>query len=404
MGLPGEPEGSTTHASGQKPRSARRWPRALVPVALVALAGGIGYFVWRQKHGASALAPEPTRDVPRIEGRAVVVTDAFRDRAAMRSEPAARSRITPVLRVVGTVTFDPSRVAAVGTRSRGFVRKVAKLEGDPVRAGEELAELESADLGQAQADVASAAAHRRAAEQNAKRERDLLARGLTTAREAEVAEATLDEHKAALDSARQRTAALGGNGRGKLGVHSLVAPIAGTVVERHVSAGQTVEGPLVAFRVADLDRLWIELSVFERNVGSIRTGDHVEVTPVSESGAHFEGKVAHVGEVIDEATRTAAVRVTVQNEGRKLRPGQSVMASIRTSGPSHEAVLVRKSAVTFVDGKATVFVEESPRHYVPVAVRLGLDDGAHQEVLEGLQEGALVVVSGVFALKSELFR
>jgi len=105
-----------------------------------------------------------------------------------------------------------------------------------------------------------------------------------------------------------------------------------------------------------------------------------------------------------ESTRTAAVRVTVQNEGRKLRPGQSVMASIRTSGPSREAVLVRKSAVTFVDGKATVFVEESPRHYVPVAVRLGLDDGSHQEVLEGLQEGALVVVSGVFALKSELFR
>jgi cobalt-zinc-cadmium efflux system membrane fusion protein len=249
-----------------------------------------------------------------------------------------------------------------------------------------------------------AEAQRKAASLNAAREKDLASRKLTTAREAEVAEAQLVEQRATLTAAQQKVAALGGSTGGPFGVYLLRAPLAGTVVERRISAGQSVEDNLVAFRVADLDHLWIELAVFEKNLGALRRGDAVEVHPLADPIQTIAGNIAHVGDLLDESTRSAAVRVKVDNRERKLRPGQSVTAIIQASGPARSALLVPLAAVTFVDGKPTVFVAESEERVVPTPVELGAADRDAQEIKAGLAEGATVVSEGVFALKSELFR
>jgi cobalt-zinc-cadmium efflux system membrane fusion protein len=344
------------------------------------------------------------RDVPYLEGKAIAFSPGFRDRAGIKTVTVGRVPLTPVVKVVGTVSFDPEHVSAVGTRIRGFVRRVHKVEGDAVEKNEILAEIESAELGQAQADVAVAVANKRAADLNNKREEDLAAKNLTTAREAEVAKATLDQQAAMLNAARQRVAALGGDGAGQFGVYFVRAPLKGTVVERHVAAGQSVEGNLIAMRVANLDQLWIELSVFERDIGAIRTHDTVEIITGAEGSQRIQGRVAHVGEVISLETRSADVRVEVDNKTRALRPGQSVRAAIHASGPARVVLSVPQSAITYVDGKATVFVAESDTRVVPTEVKLGGTDGSNQEILEGVKDGAVVVSDGVFALKSELFR
>jgi membrane fusion protein, heavy metal efflux system len=182
------------------------------------------------------------------------------------------------------------------------------------------------------------------------------------------------------------------------------SPLKGTVVERHIAAGQSVDGNLIAMRVADLNKLWIELSVFEREIGAIRKDDKVEIIATGESGKSIQGRVAHVGEVISLDTRSADVRVEVDNDARALRPGQSVRALIHASGPARVALSVPASAVTYVDGKPTVFVAEQENRVTPTEVKLGATDGTKQEILEGVTEGATVVSEGVFALKSELFR
>jgi cobalt-zinc-cadmium efflux system membrane fusion protein len=264
-------------------------------------------------------------------------------------------------------------------------------------------------LGSAQASVLMFRAQLKAAELNAKREKDLASRGLTTSREVEESSATLEEFRSKLMAAVQQVSALGGapvqeNG-GVLGVHQLRAPLAGTVVERHVSAGQSVEGHLTAFRVADLDHLWVELAVFERNLMGIRRGDRVDLHPLSDGAETIEGQVAHVGEQIDPATRTATVRVEVDNRERKLRPGQAVTAKIQASGAVEAKVaLVPHGAITFVDGKPTVFVAQSDLRFVSTPVELGEGDANDRQVISGLNAGDSVATDGVFALKSELFR
>ncbi len=402
---------------------------------LVSLAGGTALYKVAMARGAAGAGPEGwrdgtsqngaesqrvVRDVPHLEGGAIVFSEAFRKRAGVEMTAVRRAPLTPTFRVVGTATFDPAHVAAVGTRVRGFVRTTLKYEGDEVKAGEALGEIESAEIGQAQADVAMAKAHVAAADINARREKELLERHLTTQREAEVAGVTHATSQSGLEAAQQRVLALGGNTRGQFGVFVLRAPIGGHVVETHISPGQSVEGNLLAYKVADLRWLWIELGIPERSAGDVRLGDTVEISPVGDPSRKIAGRVAHVGEVIDLSTRSTEVRIAVDNAapdgaegghvphggpcGHVLRPGQSVFATLSASGGAHEALVIPQSAIAYVDGKATVFVAVGEDRVVPTNIKEGASDSTLVEVLEGLKEGQIVASAGVFPLKSELFR
>lgn len=398
------PTSSTSAPAASIPGSSkiRRAP-LLAGLGLVgaALAGAL---LWKATHGGPPPSAIPAPDVPHVEGRSIVFSKSFLERAGVKITAVKHAPLTPIIKVSGTVTYDPEYVAAIGTRIQGLVRKLVRLEGDAVKEGELLAEIESAELGEAQASVSMVAAQKRAAELNAARERELFGNKLSTAREAEVAEASLAEHRALLSAAHQKVVALSGSKPGAFGVYALRSPLSGTVVERKISSGQSVESHLVAFRVADLDHLWIELAVFERSVAAVRKGDVVEVRSPSDPDQVITGTVAYVGEEIDRITRSAAVRVEVDNSARKLRPGQSVTATIRASGPAKSGLLLPSSAVIFVDGKPTVFVAEGEDRVIPTPVILGASDGQDQEVTGGVSADQRVVSEGTFALKSELFR
>lgn len=382
-------------------RAPRWFYVVLATVVVVALAGGLALLIDRSRHKEAKEASG--RDVPHIENGAIVFSATYRERAGIGFQAATREPFKPTVRVVGTVSFNPSYVAAIGTRLRGTVRRTFKYEGDRVKAGEALAEVESAELGEAQSSAAQAQTTFNTAELQARREKELLDKSLTTAREAEIAASELANQGVGLKAAQQRVQALGG-GAGAFGLFVVKSPIAGHVVERHLSPGQSVDGNAIGYKIADLDHLWIELSVFERDLGFVRLGDDVEVSPLSAPSVKIAGKVAHVGEVIDPTTRSTDVRVAVDTPKYHLRPGQSVHAMITSGTVERDAVLIPHSAVVYVDGKPTIFVADGDTRARPVTVTLGASDGTRHEVLESIQPGQLVATSGVFALKSELFR
>lgn len=400
-------EHRASHDPSPRTRTAVRWRRG-VPLflALVVVGGALG--VWSygvEKPAAASVA----NDVPRVDADRIVFSSAFAQRINLQRVAVRRAPLTPVLSVVGTVAFNPEHMAAVGTRLRGLVRSVHKFEGDVVDKGELLAAVDSAELGEAQAAVTSLEAELRAAEINAEREKELKDRQLSTAREFEVAQAELAKYKALVHAARQRVAALGSSADGQgvigLGRHAIRSPIKGTIISRHISTGQSVEADLIAFRVADLDQLWVELAVFEQNLGAVHVGDPVVLSPVAQPEQRIEGRVAHIGAQIDSETRSADVRIDIDNKARQLRPGQAVTAEIESSkGAQRPVLLVPHPAVTVVDGQPTVFVSDTPTSVRAVPVELGATNGEEQQIISGIQEGQFVVSSGVFALKSELFR
>jgi cobalt-zinc-cadmium efflux system membrane fusion protein len=373
-----------------------------IGVALAAAVGAGGY-AYVKRGGAPAVA-EAKRDVPWQDGKFIRYSPAFAQRAKLEFAAVETAGLTPVVNVTGTVSFDPQMVAAVGARITGRVRRIGKFPGDPVKTGEMLAELESAELGQAQAAVLSARAHVEAANANEKREAALAEARVSAARDAELAKATALAARAELHAAEQRVRALGGDVSGEIGVLYVTSPITGKVVESKVSRGQSVEPSHTLFRVADVTRVWIELAVFERELGHVRTGDPVEISPQTNQSVVLKGKVAHVGDVIDLETRSGDVRVVVENNDGSLRPGQSVVARIHTKTTPTAVVLLPRDAVTSVDGKPTVFVQHDDTSVEPRAVTTGGKDGARVEITTGIKSGEKVAVSGVFALKSELFR
>ena len=387
-------------------RSRKSWPWVLA--GSLAVVGLLGTLAALRSHPRAAEATPAS--VPTTDGHAIVLPRQFRDRLKLETQTVREVPLSPVIKVAGTVQFDPRAVAAVGTRLKGLVQSVMRFEGDVVRRGELLARIDSPELGSAQASVVMFRAQKKAAELNYEREKDLGSRGLTTAREVEQSLATLEEYRSKLGAAEQQVSALGGGlvpekSSGAIGVHELRSPLAGTVVERHVSPGQSVEANLTAFRVADLDHLWVQLAVFEHNLDRIHLGDRVEIESLAVLGASLVGQIAHIGEQVDTDTRTTDVRVELDNRERKLRPGQAVTAKIQVAGSSPgRAVVVPSSAVTFVDGKPTVFVAETDLRLLVTPVELGESDGKNQEIRSGLEGGQRVVTEGVFALKSELFR
>jgi len=407
---------TTTPSPSEQTRKPTFTVIATVSCIVIAIGIGVGVAVMRSKNSNAATAASSgshaiIRDVPRLEGNVIVFTPAFRQRANLGFTKVERSSFKATVRVVGTVALNPSHVAAVGTRLRGTVRRTFKFEGDSVAAGDSLAEIESAELGEAQAGIAQAEATFQAAEIHARREKDLLERSLTTARESEVAQTELATNRASLQAAQQRVRALGGGGTaGNFGVHVLRAPLAGHVIERHLSPGQSVDVAGVGYKIADLAHLWVELSIFERDLGSVHVGDDVEIVPVGganqENAVKIPGKVAHVGELIDPRTRSTDVRIAVDHPKVHLRPGQSVEATIVGETRPRDALLIPHSSVVYVDGKVTVFVAENgdETRVRATNIRLGASDGTQHEVLEGLTPGQLVASGGVFALKSELFR
>jgi cobalt-zinc-cadmium efflux system membrane fusion protein len=390
-----------TEAPDLRPRHPRR--RFAVGVIAAISLGGLLFTLARDRPRATA-SVNPVADVPIQDGDLIRFSKVFAQRARITTEAATLQTMSPLVRASGTVAFDPRAFAAVGARITGRIRHVHKLVGDRVKKDDVLAEVESAELGRAQAQVVAARARESAAEAQVKREQRLAEARISSARDAEAAVAAFESARAERVAAEQTVKALGGDRQSELGVLALRSPIAGRIVTAKIARGQTVQPSDTLYDIADLATVWVELEVFERDVGTLRVGDRVRITAQSARGAPLDGRVANVGDVIDRDARTAAVRVIVDNQGGALRPGQSVTARIETTAPAAKLVSVPLQAVTRVDGKATVFLSVDDSTIRLREVTTGPEDATRVAILEGLRAGDKVVVGGVFAVKSELFR
>jgi cobalt-zinc-cadmium efflux system membrane fusion protein len=375
---------------------------AVVCVCLIAACGGA-------EDTASAAAVS-TRDVPVFEGGVVKFSQRFAERVGYRTEEVSPQPIVPVLHVTGLLEFDERRLAAVGSRIAGRVSEVHVVDGAEIEPGEVLASLESAELGEAQAEIFAIRARAQAATSNVSRKKQLVSEGIASLRSAEVASQEADVADAELMAARHRVQALVGNEDGlraknsRLGLLSLRAPIGGRIVGVHVFRGQAVEPSHTAFTIADPSQLWVRLAVFEGELKNLREGDEVEIESQADPSVRLSGAVAFISPTLDPSTMAAEVRVVVPNPDGKLRAGQAVNAHILTAADRRTALSVPRQALVQVDGQPTIFVETGERQVAPRPVTLGVQGMKRVEIVSGLELGERVVVDGVFAIKSELFR
>lgn len=315
-----------------------------------------------------------------------------------------------------TATIEPAadRQARVGSRIQGRIAALRAGVGDRVRKGQTLAVIDSPELGRAWADFISALAGANVAREAADREKALFEKRISAEREWRTAEAEAVKAGAEKEAAENRLHALGitdaelpkaTSVKGHLGsTMSLVSPIDGIVVERDATLGQIVDPSQTLFVVMDLRRVWILVEVYEQDLGEVREGLKATVQIAAAPGREFSGTVENVGAVVDPKTRTAKVRVALDNPG-VLRPG--MFASVRLEGTSSKkeerhGLFAPAAAVQRMGAERVVFVARGENVFEPREVKVSREAGEWVEIEEGVSEGDVVVTSGSFALKSEL--
>ena len=177
------------------------------------------------------------------------------------------------------------------------------------------------------------------------------------------------------------------------------APFAGTVVEKHLSLGEAVKEDASIFTVSDLGSVWAEFAVAPKDLETVRVGQRVVVSSTA-FDSRVEGRIAYVGALLGEQTRTARARVTVTNPKGAWRPGLFVTVSVL--GEDQAVPLAVSAEALQTLGDETVVFTAVPGGFIATPVKTGRSDGRTVEVLGGLQAGDKVASSKTFILKSEL--
>lgn len=337
------------------------------------------------------------------DGIEVVVLDSTQQRLGGIAVEPVTTITTSGLPVTGTITYDANRVSHVGSRTEGRVVALRAELGARVGRGQTLALLESPQVGQIRAEEREAEELVRIAEENFAREQRLATQGISSRKELLDAEAELRRMQASLRSARTQLRVLGA-GHGTGGQFGISSPFAGRVVARDVSLGEMVGPEDTLFTVADLSRVWIELSIFERDLARVRVGQSVAVRTSAYPDRAFQGRIVFVGSILDPVRRTVAARVEIPNADGALKPGMFANASIQVGAGGPTVVVVPQDAVQEVDGRKVVFVPgDRAGEFRPQPVDVGEPlEGGRVTIKSGITPGTRIVTRGAFALRSEL--
>ena len=184
----------------------------------------------------------------------------------------------------------------------------------------------------------------------------------------------------------------------QFGWYTLRAPFDGTVIERHLVLGESVDKSSEVFIIADLSNVWVDLSISQDVLSSVQEG--LPVTIKLPNGIETDTTIEFVGPLVAPNTRMALARTTLENLQGRFRPGTFVDAKIRVSSAT-DVLSIPSSSIQWIDDKPCVFLKTNDCYEIRV-VEIGATDRQRTEILRGLSLGDLVVSQNAFHLKAQL--
>ncbi|MGE5808967.1 MAG: efflux RND transporter periplasmic adaptor subunit [Nitrospirota bacterium] len=332
--------------------------------------------------------------------------------AGITVRTAAPESLSAPIEATAAVELNGDKVANVSARTSGRLVRITALQGDVVKANQPLAYFDSPELGQAWAEYSKAKGRVEASRKNVSREETLFEKKISPEKDVIRARQELAEAEADLSFAREKFHLLGVDidrfemkreGEHQHPLIAIASPISGTVIERTATQGEVVGPEKAIFTIADLSSLWVIIDIYEKDLGRVRQGTPVKVVTAAYADKTFRGVISHVGDVMDDKTRTVKARVAVENGNRLLKPGMFATVSIDVKGAQTEKAIMAPDEAVLMDGEERfVFVMTGPETFEKREVRPGRMIGKNVEIVEGLHAGDKVAVTGAFILKSEL--
>lgn len=338
------------------------------------------------------LVPEcPGGSDDALEG-AVVVDAATIQSIGVRTTRVERRDLTRSVRAVGRVAYDERRVSHIHTKVQGWVEKLfVDYVGQEVKRGEPLLEIYSPELVATQEELLLAARYRSATEGSPFD--DVRGGG-----------------ESLFDATRRRLALwdipdrdvdrLLETGEVKRTL-TLYAPASGVITRLGVRSGMEVKPNSNLYTIADLSEVWVLADVYEYELPWLELGQMATLELAYLPGEKMQGELTYIAPFLDPNTRTAEVRLELDNSAGKLKPEMFGNAVIEAA-PRPDVLAIPSNAVIRSGERTIAIVALGGGKFEPRDIELGLDSGDGKlEVRSGLEAGEDVVVSSQFLIDSE---
>jgi multidrug efflux pump subunit AcrA (membrane-fusion protein) len=181
--------------------------------------------------------------------------------------------------------------------------------------------------------------------------------------------------------------------------YELKAALAGTVIDRQTTLGEYVSEQKPAFVIADLSTVWVDFSVYRRDLTRVNIGDQVFIDPADGRPA-IEAKVTYLSPVGSSDTQSALARAIVPNSDQRLRPGLFITGRLTLSA-KQVGVAVKSSALQTIENRTVVFVRDGEK-FEARDVEIGERDSESVEITFGVLEGDMYAARNSFIVKAEL--
>jgi Cu(I)/Ag(I) efflux system membrane fusion protein len=317
----------------------------------------------------------------------IVIDAQRRQRIGVRTAPLTKKPLHLTIPALGRITYDESRFTDVTLKLRGWVVTLyANTTGQYVDQGDTLLTLYSPELYAAQQEYLLALRSQAAAQRTGAPDRaDYLVRAAR-------------QRLRLLDITAGQMQEIARRGE-PMEQMPILAPASGYVVEKNIVAGAALEPGQRLYRLAALDRVWIEAEVYEADLPRVKVGQKAQITLPHMPGHHYTGTITYLYPYLQENTRTGRVRIPLPNRGMDLLP--AMYANVEIQVNLGQRLVVPEEAVVYTGRYRLVFVDLGEGQLRPKEVELGLKSDGYYEVLRGVQEGDMIVTSGNFLVASE---
>jgi cobalt-zinc-cadmium efflux system membrane fusion protein len=334
-------------------------------------------------------------------------------------EPVVKHVAQTLLPLNGEIALNGAALTHVSPRVPGTIRTIQAELGKRVEKGDVLFEIESPQLGLAVGAYRKNKALAALALKNLEREKALVEKKISPEADRIDAQMKYDEYRIELESAENALSVMGLNPEsitaltadglaGKNARLPIFAPQSGTVIQKHLDPGETIEAGKEVLTIADLSTVWVWMSVYEQDLARLlseskKGAPRVRITTLAFPDKTFEGEVDLIGSTVDESDRTVKVRTTLKNADALLRPGMFCAANAVFETPE-KVIAVPKSALLFDEGKHFVFRLVRDGFALRTDVEIGRTFEDSVEIISGLPEGEKIITEGAFVCKSDVLR
>jgi cobalt-zinc-cadmium efflux system membrane fusion protein len=310
------------------------------------------------------------------------------------------------------VNYNENEMARITPLASGVIQRVLANIGDKVEAGDVLVEVNSAEIAEAKAAYLAAIADVRVKELASKREEKLVKEKISAAREFQEAKARYDIAFLTQCTAHQRLLNYGfteneikqiEQAHDSSSSFAVRAPFNGTLVTREAVIGEVVSPGDALFTLANLNSMWLELSIPASQAGFVEQDLDVEASFDIRAGVVTKGNLFWVATSIDERSRMLKARANIPNADGKIKAGMFGKAKIKTDQAS-KAYSIPRDAIQRLEGNPYLFVKEGEDLLALRRVVLGNVNDSRIDVLSGVNESDQIVVQGSFIAMSEFLK